>query len=144
MSAGLLTDTAGYFQALADYHEGFAETIIRQFISASFRAIDNSRILAEDLGKVHADWSEHLASRRGSAARHLLPRLLEQPAVNVPSVAATAGVALSAAQRAVGQLEDAGIVQRANNGRRNRVWIAQDVINVLDAFAARAGRRVHG
>lgn len=142
VSAGLLTDTSAYFDALTDYREGYVETIIRQFINASFRAIGNGRILVDDLEQVYEGWSESLASRRGSAARRLLPHLLNQPAVNIAHVETATGVALSAAQRAVEQLEEAGILKRAGGGQRNRAWIAQDVIDALDAFAERVGRRV--
>ena len=141
VSAGLLTDTSAYFRALTDYREGYPETIIRQFINASFRAIGNGRQLVDDLETVYEGWSERLTSRRGSAARRLLPHLLNQPAVNVAYAEAVTGVALSAAQRAVEQLEEAGIVKRAGGGQRNRAWIAQDVIDALDAFAERVGRR---
>ncbi len=141
VSAGLLTDTAAYFQALTDYREGYLEPIIRQFINASFRAIGNGRILVEDLEGIYERWSDDLASRRGSAARRLLPHLLNQPAVSIAHVESVLGVALSAAQRAVGQLEEAGILTRAGGGRRNRAWVAQDVIDALDAFAERVGRR---
>ena len=141
VSAGLLTDTSAYFHALTDYREGYIETIIRQFINASFRAIGNGRILVDDLEHVYEEWSERLASRRGSAARRLLPHLLNQPAVNVAYVETATGVVLSAAQRAVEQLEEAGILKRAGGGQRNRAWIAQDVIDALDAFAERVGRR---
>ena len=141
VSAGLLTDTSAYFQALTDYREGYVETIIGQFINASFRAIGNGRILVDDLEQVYEGWSDNLASRRGSAARRLLPHLLGQPAVNVAYVETATGVALSAAQRAVEQLEEAGILERAGGGQRNRAWIAHDVIDALDAFAERVGRR---
>ncbi|GAB2449509.1 Fic family protein [Nocardioides hungaricus] len=144
VSAGLLTDTSGYFQALTDYREGYVETIIHQFVNASFRAIGNGRVLVDDLEKVYENWSETLPARRGSAARRLLPHLLNQPAVNVAYVEAATGVALSAAQRAVEQLEDAEILKRTSGNQRNRVWIAQDVIDALDAFAERVGRRGYG
>lgn len=144
VSAGLLTDTSAYFQALTDYREGYVETIIRQFINASFRAIGNGRILVDDLEQIYEGWSESLASRRGSAARRLLRHLLNQPAVNIAYVETATGVALSAAQRAVEQLEEAGILKRAGGGQRNRAWIAQDVIDALDAFAERVGRRAYG
>lgn len=143
VSAGLLTDTSAYFHALTDYREGYVEAIIRQFINASFRAIGNGRILVDDLEQVYEDWSEKLPARRGSAARRLLPHLLNQPAVNVAYIVAVTGVALSAAQRAVEQLEDAEIITRTNGNQRNRVWIAQDVIDALDVFAERVGRRGH-
>jgi hypothetical protein len=141
VSAGLLTDTSAYFHALTDYREGYLDTIVRQFVNASFRAIGNGRILVDDLERTFDAWSENLTSRRGSAARRLLPHLLHQPAVIVAHVGTVTGVALSAAQRAVEQLEEAGVLQRADGGQRNRSWIAQDVIAALDAFAERVGRR---
>lgn len=144
VSAGLLTDTSAYFQALTDYREGYVETIIRQFINASFRAIGNGRTLVEDLEQVYEGWSESLASRRGSAARRLLPHLLNQPAVTIAYVETATSVALSAAQRAVEQLEQAGILKRVGDAKRNRAWIAEDVIEALDAFAERVGRRGYG
>ncbi len=144
VSAGLLSDTSAYFHALADYREGYVESIIRQFINASFRAISNGRILVAELEQVYERWSDTLASRSGSAARRLLPYLLNQPAVNIAYVEAATGVALSAAQRGVEQLEKAGILTRAGGGQRNRAWIAQDVIDALDAFAERVGRRGFG
>lgn len=141
VSAGLLTDTSAYFQALTDYREGYVETIIRQFINASFRAIGNGRTLVDDLEQVYERWSAGLASRRGSAARRMLPYLLNQPAVTIAYVQTTTGVALSAAQRAVEQLEETGILSRTGGGQRNRTWIAHEVIEALDAFAERVGRR---
>lgn len=141
VSAGLLTDTNAYFGALGDYRAGYVEPIISQFVNASFRAVDNGRRLVADLDAVYESWGERLPSRRGSAARRLLPHLLSQPAVSVSHVVDVTGVALSAAQRAVDQLEQAGIVTRVGGGRRNRAWVAQDVIDALDAFAERVRRQ---
>jgi Fic family protein len=141
VSAGLLTDTSAYFRALTDYREGRIEPIIRQFINASFLAVGNGRQLVEELDGIYQSWTERLPSRRGSAARRLLPYLLNQPAVNVPYVERTVGVALSAAQRGVEQLEAARILTRAGSGQRNRVWLAPEVIGALDRFAERVGRR---
>ncbi len=141
LSAGLLANTAHYFDALSKYRDGEIEPIITQFAAASFRAVDNGRRLVGDLDAIFQDWSDRLASRQGSAARRFLPYLLNQPAILVPHVQQVLGVALSAAQRAVEQLSEAGILEQAGAGRRNRIWIAPEVIAALDAFAARAGRR---
>lgn len=141
VSAGLLTDTSAYFCALTAYREGDIEPIVQQFADASFRAVSNGRELVGDLEAVYDGWVERLPSRRGSAARRLLPHLLSQPAVDVRHVQAATGVALSAAQRAVEQLADAEIVAPVGPGRRNRVWLALEVIDALDAFAERVGRR---
>ncbi|MBO0843336.1 MAG: Fic family protein [Nocardioides sp.] len=141
VSAGLLVDTAAYFQALTAYREGDVEPIVRQFVNASFRAVDNGRQLADELDATYRSWSERLKSRRGSAARRLLPHLLNQPAVNITYAQQVTGVAVSAAQRGVQQLEHASILTRSGSGQRNRVWLAHDVISALDRFADRAGRR---
>ncbi len=139
VSAGLLADTTAYFQALTDFRAGRVEPIVRQFVNASFRAVDNGRRLVEELDATHQAWSERLPSRQGSAARRLLPHLLNQPAVNVAYVEEQLGVALSAAQRAIEQLEGAEILVRSGTGRRNRVWLAPEIIDALDRFAERAG-----
>lgn len=141
VSAGLLTDTAAYFRALTAYRDGDVEPIVRQFVNASFHAVGNGRLLVEDLDAIYQSWAERLSSRRGSAARRLLPYLINQPAVNVAFVEHVGGVALSAAQRAVEQLEESGILTRSGAGRRNRVWLAPEVIDALDRFAERVGRR---
>jgi Fic family protein len=141
VSAGLLTDTTAYFSALTAYRAGDVEPIVQQFAQASFRAVGNGRQLVEDLDRIHEAWLERLPSRRGSAARRLLPHLLNQPAVNVGYVQSVTGVALSAAQRAVEQLVEADIVAPVSANRRNRVWLAPDVIDALDSFAERVGRR---
>lgn len=141
VSAGLLADMTAYFAALTEYRAGHVEPIVGEFSQASFRAVTNGRRLVGDLEQVHGEWSERLPARRGSAARRLLPFLLSQPAVTMAQVEAVTGVALSAAQRAVEQLQDVGVLTQAGAGRRNRVWVADEVIDALDAFAERAGRR---
>lgn len=141
VSAGLLTDTTAYFNALTAYRAGDVEPIVQQFAQASFRAVGNGRQLVEELDRIHEAWLERLPSRRGSAAQRLLPHLLNQPAVSVGYVQSVTGVALSAAQRAVEQLVDADIIAPVTANRRNRVWLAPDVIDALDAFAERVGRR---
>lgn len=141
VSAGLLTDTSAYFRALDSYRTGDLEPILRQFIDATFRAVANGRQLVGELDATFQSWQSRLPSRQGSAARRLLPWLLNQPAVDVAFVEHATGVALSAAQRAVDQLEAVGVLARFGAGGRNRVWLAPEVIDALDRFAERVGRR---
>lgn len=141
VSAGLLTDTPAYFDALSEYRAGRIVPIIDQFVTASFRAVANGQKLVSELDVVYRSWSARLASRQGSAARLLLPHLLNQPAVNVKFIVAVLGVTETAAQRAVAQLEAAEILSPANANRRNRVWLAGEVLDALDGFAERVRRR---
>jgi len=51
------------------------------------------------------------------------------------------GITTVNAQVAINRLIDAGILTRITKGNRNRMWVAKDVVSVLDEFAARAKRR---
>jgi Fic family protein len=141
VSAGLLTDTEAYFAALGSYRDGDPAPIITQFSRASFAAVGNGRHLVTDLTEIYAGWQHDLPSRQGSAARRLLPHLLSQPAVAVKHIQQHLGVSQPAAQRAVDQLVEAGILKQISTGKRDRAWIARDVITALDNFATRSGRR---
>jgi Fic family protein len=141
VSAGLLTDVQSYFDALTAYRDGDAAPIVRRFSEASFAAVSNGRILTADLKSIHGRWTDSLRVRRGAAAWAVLPMLIRQPAVTVRYVQEHADVSQPAAQRAIDQLMAAGVLTPASQNRRNRVWVADEVITALDDFAARAGRR---
>lgn len=141
VSAGLLVDTDSYFAALTAYREGDPEPIVRRFTDASFAAVDNARHLNADIADLYARWEHYLNARRDAAAWRVLPHLVRQPAITVKHIQQVVGVSAPAAQHAIDQLADAGIVTPASANKRNRVWIAEGVIAALDEFAARAGRR---
>ncbi|QSE78153.1 Fic family protein [Rhodococcus koreensis] len=141
VSAGLLHDTATYFQALDDYRSGNLEPIMRSIAEASFAAIANGRTLVRDLETVRADWRTRVTARRDAAVHRLADLLLRQPVVESKLVTSTLGVTGANAQIAIDRLVDAGILTQITDGRRNRIWQAKDVVRVLDEFAARAKRR---
>ena len=141
VSAGLLTETATYFEALTRYREGDVSPIVRCFAEASFAAVANGRTLVAELRAVYERWLDDVPARRGAAAWTMLPVLVRQPAVTVAYVQEHAGVSQPAAQRAVDHLVAAEILTPASQNRRNRIWVATEVIDALDDFAERAGRR---
>lgn len=141
LSAGLLTDTQGYFESLTAFRHGDATPIVRSLVHAALAAAGNGRRLVADLVSAHARWSEALTARRDAAAWRALGVVIAQPAVTVEYVRAALGVSRPAAQRAVDQLVDANVLQPASGQRRNRVWLATEVLACLDEFAARSGRR---
>ena len=51
------------------------------------------------------------------------------------------GISVTAAQTAIDQMVAAEVLALANANRRNRVWVAREVLDALDEFAKRAGRR---
>ena len=141
VSAGILTDPDQYFQTLTDYRNGNPAPIVSLMSVAAFRAVENGRQLAGELQSVRSKWKERLKARAGSTAEGMSDFVMRQPAVDSALVQSQFGVSQQAAGVAIGRLVDAGILAPASASRRNRRWVATDVIDALDAFAKRAGRR---
>ncbi len=140
VSAGLLRDTDQYFNALGAYRDGDIEPIVRSIAQAAFAAVHNGRILVAHLEAVRLAWRDRNRARRDSAAHRLVNILLRQPVIDSTTAAAELGISTVNAQVATDRLVDAGILSQITNGRRNRIWQARDVLQVLDEFAARAKR----
>ncbi len=78
------------------------------------------------------EWRERLGrmpSRLPDRALHLL---VENPFWTVNSLAERLDVAFTTAQRTIDRLETAGIVTRVTEARRNRVYCARDVLEILE------------
>jgi Fic family protein len=140
VSAGLLHDTGRYFDALGAYRSGDIAPIIRSIADASFAAVHNGRILVADLETVRLEWRERIKARRDSAAHRLVDILLRQPVIDSTAAATQLGISTVNAQVAIDRLVDADVLTQITGGRRNRIWLAKDVVRVLDEFGARAKR----
>jgi hypothetical protein len=86
------------------------------------------------------EWGERVRARAGSAARGLLDVALEVPVLTSSVVIDRLGVSRRAALTALDRLADAGVIVEVG-GRKERVWIAEDVVDELDELQERIGRR---
>jgi Fic family protein len=141
VSAGLLSHTGRYFDALTHYRQGDVEPIVRAIAEASFGAVHNGRLLVRDLEEVRLGWSERIRARRDSAAHRLGDVLLRQPVIDAAIVARQLEVSGVNAQVAIDRLVAAGVLTQLTGGRRNRIWQANEVVAALDAFGERARRQ---
>lgn len=142
VSAGLLADTAGYFEALTAYRGGEAEPIVRCFAQASVAATANGRELVADLRAIRRRWHGAITARSDSAAWRVADLPIGQPVVNAVLVAREPGIESTNAHRYLNPLAAAGILVETAGGRRNRVWRCSEVLGALDDFPGRAVRRV--
>jgi Fic family protein len=141
VSAGLLTDTRGYFDTLTGYREGDPAAIVEKVAQASFTAIANGRQLVTELRTIRASWNEKVRARRDAGAWRLADALIRQPVVDAVTAAESLGVTPENVLRAITPLVEAGVITEFTGFARNRMWQANEVLTALDAFAARAGRR---
>lgn len=141
VSAGLLTDTDTYFGALTRYREGDPIVIIEQIARAAFSAIANGRHLVEDLHTIREEWSGRIRVRRGATAWKIADLLVRHPVVNATLIANEVGIAGQNTYRSLEPLVEAGVLIEFTDKKRNQMWRAPEVLDALDRFAARAGRR---
>lgn len=141
ISAGLLSDTPSYFDALMRYRKGDPSAIIRQFAHAVFVSIGNGRHLIGELRQVRAGWNERIRVRRDSAAWRVADLLLRHPVINAELITSEAGIATNNVYRNLEPLVEAKVITEFTYQKRNRAWRSDEVLAALDAFAARAGRR---
>jgi Fic family protein len=145
ISAGLLTDTAAYFDALTSYRTGDTEPIVSMICSASLRAVANGRTLVSDLRSLRRSWDERLKVRRGSDALRLADLLIRQPVVTTEVITKELGITPNNVARIVGPFVTAGILVASRSGSRGRaIWRSPAVLAELDSFADRVGRRGAG
>lgn len=144
VSAGLLTDVDSYFTALTAYRDGDPSPIVSSLATGSLEAVVNARQLVDELHQVRARWTDAITARRDAAAWRVADLLLRQPVLDAATLAREIGVAPGNALRALEPLITAGVVTEFSGRARNRLWQAREVLDAVDAFAARAGRRSTG
>ena len=91
-------------------------------------AVDRIRLI-DDL---FAKWKHGLARVRSQLPERALDLFVENPFWTVGGVAGRLEVAFTTAQRAIDRLEAAGIVAQVGRRQRNRVYCAEEILNVLE------------
>jgi Fic family protein len=141
VSAGLLTDTDSYFNALTAYRGGDAAPIVERLSEASLLAVVNGRQLVADLQTIRGQWDSKIRARRDSAVYRLADLLIKRPVVNAQLIHSQLNIPINNVYRYLTPLIEAGVIVEFTDQARNRAWRATEVLSALDAFAERAGRR---
>jgi Fic family protein len=142
LSAGLLRDTAAYFDALTSYRSGDAGPIVERFSDAARYAAVSGKKLVDDLAHEQERSRDLLGSlRRQAGAWKVLPHLIAHPVINSAYLQEHLGMNPMAAGRALDQLTAAGVLREATGLRRNRVWQQHEILGILDSYAANIRRR---
>ena len=141
VSAGLLTDTAAYIDALTAYRAGDVEPLILTFAQAAHEAVINGTRLVNDLTGRKESWDDRLIGLRSHAsARKVADLAFEQPVLDAEVIQRKLSITPASVYSAVDALVERGILTPKNSNRRNRIWFAPEILDDLDAFAARAKR----
>lgn len=142
VSSGLLTDLDSYFGALDAFRAGDISPIIAVFSTAALRGLQNAQTLAGEIARLQSEWDQRMSGLRADASARRVARLsIEFPVVNTRLVVERLSVSHPAAGNALAQLVERGVLKQADSRRRNRIWVNAEMVEALDAFAIRSGRR---
>jgi Fic family protein len=89
-------------------------------------ALSRARRINEQIGR----WRQALAGSR--AAMPVIERLAANPFLTARNVQRELKTSYNTAARAIALLEKAGIVRQAGDARRDRVYCAQAVLDILE------------
>ena len=142
VSSGILTDLDGYSGALDTYRGGNVDAIVDVFAQAALSGLGNAERLAGEIRSLQTSWDDRMRGLRADATARKITRLsIEHPVLNARLVTTETGASTPVIANAFAQLVELGILQPGNSKRRNRIWVNLEMVDALDAFAARSGRR---
>ena len=135
------TREAYYAHLLAITREGAWERWLTYFLRGVQIEAEDAIARMEQIDRLFEAWREELAGAHSGRPREVLRLFAENPFWSATGIAEELGVAYTTGLRAVERLQAAGIVSPVGSAKRNRVYCARDMLEVLEAPRA-AGRFV--
>jgi Fic family protein len=132
---------------LSEYFEEHRDEYIGQLLRVSqtgswtdwilftLRAMEHQANSAVRKGRLLLGLREELRQRyqvgRTANTLRIIDRLFERPALTISQVAESTGITISAAGRIVDTLVNDGVLREATGQKRNRVYLADDIISII-------------
>ncbi len=139
LSAYFEADRAAYYAHLSAVTErGAWEAWLEYFLRGVGRQAEDARVRAERINDVLIKWRRRLAAFGSKALFAVVERLATNPYLTVKRAAERLRVAFSTVQRGVDRLVKAGILVQVGEARRDRVYCARELLEILEAPSAPA------
>lgn len=122
-----------YAHLLAVTRDGDWQSWLVYFLRGVCEQVEDAISRIRRIDELFHLWSDQLAGARSANMEKVLELFVEFPFWNVPALASKLEVAYTTARRAVERLESEGIVAPVGDAKRNRVYCAEAVLQVLDA-----------
>jgi len=113
-------------------HAGEWEEWLEYFLGGVATQADDAISRIQRIDALTADWRRRLPATSSRLPDQALELLVENPFWSVNRLGERLGVAFTTAQRAIDHLESAGVVVRITEARRNRVYCAKAILEILE------------
>lgn len=121
-----------YARLSAITERGEWEEWLRYFLTGAAGQAEDALDRIRRIDDLLARWRERLAKAPSRLPERALDLFAENPFWTVNKLAARLGVAFTTAQRAIDRLESTGIVALAAEAKRNRVYCARAILEILE------------
>jgi len=132
LASGLLAKRDDYFAALGDYRKGAPAPLIELFARSARAAAVCSRASIARIKALPEEWFSELRPRAGSAVAALIPAFYDHPVMAAAEIEKHSGSSEQQTYRAIAQLAEAGFIQEITGRKRDRVWVAAELLAELD------------
>jgi Fic family protein len=132
LASGLLARRDDYFGALGEYRQGEPTPLIDLFARSARAAAVCSRDSIARITTQPEIWTAELRPRAGSAAAALIPAFADHPVMSSAEVERHSGSSVQQTYRAIDRLVEAGFIEEITGRKRDRVWVASELLAELD------------
>ncbi len=132
LASGLLAKRDDYFAALGEYRQGDPAPLIDLFARSARAAALCSRESIARITAMPDEWAAELKPRAGSAVAALIPAFYDHPVMTAGEIEEHSGASEQQTYRAIAQLAEAGFIQEITGRKRDRVWVAAELLAELD------------
>jgi Fic family protein len=140
LPAPLLYLSAFFEASRRDYYEGLRavsergawQDWLEYFLQGIARMSEDAVSRATRINDLLAEWRRKLASESTNTPLRVIDLLAANPFITTTGVADRLGLAFTTAQRAIERLERNDIVQQTTDAKRNRVYCARALLEILE------------
>lgn len=131
----LAADQGSYIAGLDRYRAGAVGEWCELVAEATAGAAREAERLAEEIESQEEEWLVRAGNpRRDSTARRLIAALPEQPVLSSADAQRLTGRSHVSVNKALDQLENAGILRRLNRRKWGRVWECDELLDLVEDF----------
>ena len=141
ISLVLATDQKTYVRGLNMFREYTGDAIgawMGVFAQATRTAAREAVSFGDEIARLQAGWRERAGiERSGTTAEKIISILPGRPVIDIKAAAEATGSGYESARAAMQRLEQAGVVREVGSRRRDRVFEARDVFDLVNGFERR-------
>ena len=112
--------------------QGDWKSWLSYFLNGVARQAEDALSRAERINQILSTWRSQTAGFSSSLPHQLIDQLASNPFITIKKTAESTGVAFTTVQRAIEKLEKLGIVRLQGDAKRNRVYCAKMILDILE------------